>query len=64
MVSDFRVDVEGLGDGVGVEGEGHEGGFAVVYGEGLGVGERVEEGFAEGEGGAEDGGVDVLEYTC
>jgi hypothetical protein len=60
VVSDFAVDVEGLGDGVRVEGKRHEGGFAVVDGEGLGVRERVEEGFAEGEGGAEDGSVDVL----
>jgi hypothetical protein len=60
VVSDFAVDVERLGDGVGVEGEGHKGSFAVVDGEGLRVGQCVQEGFAEGEGGAEDGGVDVL----
>jgi hypothetical protein len=33
----------------------------VVDGGGGAIGEGEEEGFAEGEGGAEDGGVDVLE---
>lgn len=60
VVFNLAVDVEGLGDGVGVEGEWHKGGFAVVYGDGFRVRKRVEEGFAEGEGGAEDDGVDVL----
>lgn len=60
VVSDLAVDVEGLGDGVGVVGEWHELGDAVVDGGGSGVGEGEEEGFGEGEGRAEDDGVDVL----
>lgn len=60
VVGDFAVDVQGLGDGVGIELEGHEGCFAVVDGERFRVGQCMEEGLAEGEGGTEDDGVDEL----
>lgn len=60
MVGNLTVNVHRLGDGIGVELEGHKGGFAVVDGEGLRVGQCLEEGLAEGEGRAEDGGMDVL----
>jgi hypothetical protein len=60
VVSDLAVDIEGLGDGVGVVGEWHEFGDAVVDGGGGGVGEGEKEGFGEGEGRAEDDSVDVL----
>lgn len=60
VVSDLAVDLEGLGDGVGVVGERHEFGDAVVDGGWGGVWEGEEEGFGEGEGRAEDDGVNVL----
>jgi hypothetical protein len=60
VVGNFAVDVEGLGHGVGVIGQWHELGNAVVDGGGGRVGKREKEGFGEGEGGAEDDGVDVL----
>jgi hypothetical protein len=61
VICDLAVNVERLGDGVGVVGQRHELGDAVVDGDGRAVGEREKEGFGEGEGGAEDGGVDVLD---
>lgn len=60
VVCDLAVQVQGLGDGVGVVGQRHELGDAVVDGRGRAVGERQQEGFGEREGRAEDGGVDVL----
>lgn len=60
VVSDLAVDVEGLGDGVGVVSERHELGDTVVDGGGGRVREGEEEGFGEREGRAEDDGVNVL----
>lgn len=60
VVANLTVNVHGLGHSVGVELERHKCCLAVVDGQGGGVGECVEEGFAKREGGAKDGGVDVL----
>ena len=60
MVANLVVDVHGLGHGVGVELEGHKGCLAMVDGQGRGVWECVEEGFAKREGCTKDGGMDVL----
>jgi hypothetical protein len=60
VICDLAVDVEGLGNGVGVVGQGHEFGDAVVDGYWGRVGEGEEEGLGEGEGRAKDDGVDIL----
>lgn len=60
MVGDLAVDAEGFGHGVGVVGQRHEFGDAVVDGGGSGVGKSVEEGLGDGEGGAEHYRMDVL----
>jgi hypothetical protein len=67
VIRNLLVDLQSLGNGVGVVGEGHELCDAVIYGgDGVGggvVGEAEEEGAREGKGRAEDDGVDVLRYV-
>jgi hypothetical protein len=60
VVSDLAVNVERFGDGVGVVGEGHELGDAMVDSGRGGVGKCEEECFGERERRAKDDGVDVL----
>ena len=60
VVRNLFVDAEGLRWGIWVVGEWHEGGDSVVNGGGRTVGHGSKEGFGEGEGSAEDDGVDVL----
>jgi hypothetical protein len=60
VVRNLAVDVEGLGNSVGVVCEGHELGDAVVDSGRGGVGEGEEEGFGKREWGAEHNGMNVL----
>jgi hypothetical protein len=60
VICNLTVDVEGLGDGVGIVCQRHEFGDAVVDGCGGGVREGEKESFGKGERRAEDDGVDIL----
>ena len=61
VARDFAVDVQGLGGRIGVVRQRHELGDAVVHSMRLAVWKGEEEGLGEREGGAKDGGVDILE---
>jgi len=63
VVRDLAVDTHSFGWRVGIIGQGHEGGDAVVDSVGGSIGKGNKEGTGKGEWRAEDNGVNVLLTT-